>query len=328
MNQPLDVIPVKPEMTGSLFEEYLSQENFDFLVQCALHYAGLLGKTIEIPTETAHERICLLYHRFAGILPEEHGLNFEMDEDRLKWMIYRKYAWSINCFYWMPVRFITLLCGDIRETAMSFMHLFIRRNGLYRFRDSYEYDYLFENAEYTISQEEFDNPMNEEQTELLSSYTKGEISRFLDEIYDYRPLDVAAALERYRSANPAEDRLLDCFRKGLEFISGRDSIMNYDYNPDTECFPDEYEDITPVTLDRTVRYIYDLDDFVTAELEILTNQYAQETYVTDPTSYRILHPDSELFEPGDYPERFSQWFPEMFHAIKEITGHQLQILNT
>jgi len=36
----------------------------------------------------------------------------------------------------------------------------------------------------------------------------------------------------------------------------------------------------------------------------------------------LLQPGSKLFHPGDYPERFSDWFLEMLNVILEITDHE------
>jgi hypothetical protein len=44
----------------------------------------------------------------------------------------------------MPVGFINNFTGKFREIALSFMHLFIHRNGLVRFCNQYECDAMFE----------------------------------------------------------------------------------------------------------------------------------------------------------------------------------------
>ena len=57
LKQSLKIIPVKPDKYASIFKEYLTEENFGYLAECAVHYAGLLGQTIEIPTGSVHDRI-------------------------------------------------------------------------------------------------------------------------------------------------------------------------------------------------------------------------------------------------------------------------------
>jgi hypothetical protein len=98
--------------------------------------------------------------------------------------------------------------------------------------------------------------------------------------------------------------------------------MNYDYDPNRECFPEEYEDTPPVTIAGIIRCIYEESDFVTNELENMTNQYMQETYALEPVSFMILSHDSKLFVVDDYPEKFSEWFWEMVKMTKEITDHE------
>jgi len=222
----------------------------------------------------------------------------------------------------MPVDFLNNFSGKFREIALSFMHLFIRRNGLARFKDSYEYDFMFEYLTENISNDDYEQSEKEEYTDLLLSYKAGEISFLLDEVYDCKPIDVAAALETYQPACPREEKLMDCFRKGLPFIS-EDCIMNYDYYPDGEGFPAEYEqDYPPVTIDRTIRYVYTLNDLISNELEGMINQDLQESYATEPTSFMFLHPASILFNPSDYTERFSDWFSEIVNVILTITDHE------
>ena len=330
LKQPLRIIPVKPVAYASFFQEYLTEENFGYLSRCANHYAGLLGRTIEMPTGSTHDRISVLYHRFAEILPEGHHLNFEIGNpsqtgeggvNRLMFLIYYVHSWNKYTFHWLPVGFINKFSGKFREIALSFMHLLIRRGGLGRFSNQYEHDVLFEYLTENIESEGYEASEKEELSDLLVSYKSGDISFLLNEVYDCQPLDVAAALEEYQPACPQEEKLLDCFRKGLPFIS-EDCIMNYDYNPDSDDFFEEYEDYPPVTLDRTIRYVHTLNDLISNELENMVNQDLQECYAVEPTSFMFLEPASVLFSPGDYPERFSDWFQEMVNIIIEIIDHE------
>jgi hypothetical protein len=218
----------------------------------------------------------------------------------------------------MPLKFITLLTGQIREIAASFMHLFIRRNALCRFDNSYESDFFFEYILENISNFECKDFENKQHCDLLHSYQNGEISVFLNEIYDYTPIDVISALNDYKPANPMETKLLECFKKGLPFVFGNKCIMNYDYVPEYDYYTEEYDDTSPVALDRIIRYVYDLDDFFCNELESMTNQCIQETYAVEPVSFMILDADSKLFTIDDYPERFFEWFLEMVNLTIEI----------
>ena len=315
-----EVIPAKHDIAEAI-KEFLTEDNSDYLLKCAVHYAELLGKTIEIPTGAVHERINRLYYCFAGILPEKHRLNIEIFDNKLAWTVYYVHDWQNYFFYWLPVNFITRLSGCIREIAMSFIHLYIKKNNLLPFRYCYEYEYIFEVAEY--SDYYYDDDYTEVAiSELLHSYCKGEISVFLDELYNHEPLDVISELHKYKPHNSQEIKLLDCFKKGLPFIAGNDSIMNYHYDPYFEGFPEEYEDVEPVSLDRIIRYVYDINDFVSDELVQITNQHEQEAYTLKPTSFLILRPDTDLFRPSDYPERFSNWFLEMIEIIEIINKNE------
>jgi hypothetical protein len=319
LKQRLKITPVKPDEYASFFKEHLTEENFGYLAQCAVHYAGLLEQTIEIPTGTVHEKIFVLYHRLAKILPVCHHLNFEIapspnsGEGRLSFLIYYVHPWCNYTFHWMPVGFINKLSGKFREIALSFMHLFIRRNQLARFSSQYEYEFMFEYLTENIANDGYEASERKVLLDLLSSYQTGDIAFLLDEVYDCEPLDVAAALKKYSQ----EERLLDSFRKGLPFIS-EDCIMNYDYNAFKEGFLDENEEYPSVTMDRTIRYVHALNDIISNEFESTVNQDLQGgAYIVEPTSFKFLHPASKLFCPDDYPERFSNWFFEMVNNTED-----------
>jgi len=264
----------------------------------------------------------MLHSRFEAILPEGEKLELEVSENRLEWVIYRYHKWNVKIYHWMPVKFITMLTGQIKEIAMSFMNLLIRRNHLTRFRHCYEFDFFFECAVENLNYVDSDDSEKRKLCMLLESYAVGDISVFLDSIFDHKPIDVVKALKKYASVNRQEARLIECFRQGLPFISKKEGIMDYDYDPQAEFFPVEYEDTPPVTLDRMIRYVYDINDYVTNELEIMNNQYLQDTYAMEPVSSLMLAADSKLFVQDDYPEKFSQWFLEMVNITKEITDHE------
>ena len=322
LKQKLPVIPAKPDEYEVFLKDYLTEENFNYLSECAVHYAGLPGKTIEMPTGMLQDKFCLLYHSFTAILPRKQRLNIETYNGRLVWVIYQYHKWESHTFYWMPVRFITMLSGKIREIAMSFMNLFIRKNSLIRFKHGYEFDCFFDCVSENMNYSDYYDAEREVISKLLESYATGEISVFLDEVYDYKPVNVIKALKGYKPANQMEEKLSDCFKKGLPFISGKNRIMNYNYSPYSESMFDYSNDYPPITLDRMIRYVYDLNDFVSGELEIMLEQEAQEAYAAEPVSFHILNPDSELFITDDYPERFSEWFFEMVDITKEIMNHE------
>jgi hypothetical protein len=319
LKQPLKAIAVRPSLDDSVFEECLTEDGFGSLFDCAAHYAGLLGYTIEKPAGKIHERINMLYRHFAGMIPKDQGLNLDMIDGRLMWIIYREHKWKGNIFYWMPVRFITLLSGQIKEIAMSFMNRFIHCNGLERFGNSYDCEYLFESASESLTCNDYSEEECKVIDGLIQSYHGGDIADFLDEVYDYKPVDTVRALEEYRPVNPLEAKLVSCFGKGLPFISGT-SIMAYDYDPHGDGiygYDDEH-----VALNMIIRYVYEVNDFVARELEDMTNQYCRNAYPVEPTTFMILHPDSKLLVPDDYPERFSDWFIEMAGLIDEITDNE------
>jgi hypothetical protein len=335
--QPLKNLPVRAELDETLIDEFFTEENFNHLVKCTVHYAGLLGKNIEIPEGTLLERLNILYHSFAAILPEGQGLNFHFIDGRIKWIIYYVHDWEERMFYWMPVNFINRLSGRIAKISKLFMQLFIGKNHLAPFDYCCEYEFIFEVASENINYHDYSDSEKNVLRDLLYSYSEGEISVFLNEMYDKNIFTcssfvdtVTVALEKHVPENPLETKLIGWLKKGLPFIS-EDCIMNYDYDPyndslsvreygyDYDLYGDEYES---VSLDRIIRFIYDTGDYVTGELEQVCNQHIMESYAAVPTSFMIVNPDSDLFAPGNYPERFSEWYFEMIEITKEINSHE------
>ena len=136
-------------------------------------------------------------------------------------------------------------------------------------------------------------------------HKRGKISRLLTEVRDksyYKNLQ--KELERYEAKNDCERNLIEAMKEGLELICPERSIMQYAYDP----FFDENPDFLPMQLERQIRFIYDIDDGITASLEEYFNSSMQETYEIIPTTvYRLTPQTEELFYMDDYPERFFTW---------------------
>lgn len=317
LKQRFDPIPLPYEsFTDEDTEQFLNEDNYRYLSDCVHHYASLLGEDMEEPGGNVRQKIFHLYHRFLNILPDKHNLNIEIAEGRLVWVIWYVHRWFDNTFFMMPVKFVTEFTGRMRQIAMSFMHLFIRKNCLDRFSEGIEYEYMFESLADSMDSKYLSDEEKTEMEDQLDSYYNGEAGSLLDAIYKYKPLDVIRAIDEYIPANPREKEILCGFREGIRFISG-ECIMAYDYDPDADNFSGMYEDYPPLSLNRTIRYVYGLNDFVSNEITDYLNSELQETYAVYPVSCLVVTPESELFVPDDYPEQFCEWFVSMVGLLED-----------
>ena len=319
LNQPLDIIPAAPYMSSCNIDEFFTEDKYRYLLECATHYATLSGNSFEAPTgKSIGDRVCMLYHRFSTTIPSGFKLNIERHEERIQWIIYHEHDWENHTFYWMPVGYIEKLSGKMKRIALAFTRQLIKKNGLCRFDSIFDAEYYFDIFGDCIESCDMEADEKEKAFDLIDSYVNGAIGKFLSDICVHDKTDVSAALDGFRSGNKKEDALKDCFLKGLPFISGENCIMSYDYDPYSERDEDGCCDYEPVALERIIRYVYEQDDFFTNELMDMVNQELRESYSLQPTSFMILTPESKLFEPGDYPERFSDRFMDMIELIKDL----------
>lgn len=125
--------------------------------------------------------------------------------------------------------------------------------------------------------------------------------------------NLVSALNRYQPNNEFEEQLVELFKEGLAFI-GKDkpSIMSYGYDP----LYDEDRDYHPVDMERMIRIVYDLDDFVTEWMMDWANNELRESYDISPATQFTIGPDTtELFSMDRYPDNFFKWFDKLCTLI-------------
>ena len=125
--------------------------------------------------------------------------------------------------------------------------------------------------------------------------------------------------EHIRNCNPSNDkekRLLELITEGMSLIT-KDSpcILNYDYD-----FASERERyFEPPPLNYQILLAYSITDTVTKDVESCFSSDCQETYNQTPVSFTFITPETErLFQPGNYPERFSEWFEKF---VRHVTNN-------
>lgn len=284
---------------------YITRENYEFLRDSYLRYAGLLGvEAKHRPARSIGESILRLRTEMDALIGSGLNVNLEYEEDRLYFALWKCHQWGKCTLYWFPVKFLECLNPRLRRIAVTFLHQFMWSNSLDTMNDEEDTDYVLEWEEETMP-EERNKEDREEHLKTIESYKSGKIYRLLKLVrtksyYKNLPKE----LERYEAKNDFERDLIKAMKEGLELIRPERSIMQYAYDP----FFDENPDFLPMQLERQIRFIYDIHDGITASLEEYFNNCMQETYEIIPTTVCRLSPQTErLFCMDDYPERFFTW---------------------
>lgn len=291
---------------------YITGENYAYLLKSALKYASLAGVDLKHhPGNSIGEGISNLYDELDKVIGDIY-LNIEPYEDKLQFVLWKYHPWGEYTFYWLPVKFIETLNPELKRIAHSFIHEFTRSNGMETTNESPDVEWVLESMKDELR--EYDSKDRKRNRKLIHSYESGKIHKLMNRIKTWTYYkNLPAALKRYAPANEFERGLITIFQEGLQFI-GRDkpSIMSYGYDP----LEDEERDYYPVGIDRMIRVIYDQDDFVTECLEDWANSELRESYDISPATRYTITPDTEdFFSMDEYPNKFFKWFDKLCTLI-------------
>lgn len=308
--------PIAPQIVTRNWNDkeynYLTKDNYAYLLQSAMKYASLLGIDLKHnPGKSIGEGISNIYDELDNIIGEIN-LNIETHDDKLAFVLWKYHPWGDYTFYWLPVKFVELLNPGLKKIAVSFIHSFMHSNGMITTNEASDVEWVLEWARDEVG--ECDPDDKKRNRRLIDEYESGKVYRLMDRIDTkcyYKNL--ASALNRYIPNNEFEHQLISIFKEGLQFI-GKDksSIMSYGYDP----LDDEDRDYHPVDMERMIRIVYDLDDFVTEWMMDWANNELRESYDISPATQLAISPDTtELFSMDQYPDNFFKWFDKLCTLI-------------
>lgn len=295
----------------------ITQENYGFLRDSYFRYAGLMGvEASHSPSGTLNESIVQLYYDLQTMLPDRTGVNLELYDGRLHFMLWKYHQWG-NCqLYYFPVKFLHRVNTELRRISISFLHKLTHANGFGSIMDCDEHEGIMEGvySDYSPADEGGDYVRSRRRIE---AYQNGYIHRLMERIDRKSYHDnLHDALCGYNATGKEESDLVAAMLDGLDFLDPAKPIMHYAYDP----FYEEEPDIRPVGLERQICLVYDDDDIVTNTLVEFINSDYQESYEIIPISTQRLTPQTEsLFKvTDDYPERFFRWADRFISTIKSI----------
>ena len=297
---------------GGEVYNYVTQANYHYLVQSAMKYAELLNIELKHnPGRSIGEGISNIYDELNSIIGNIN-LNIDPNADKLEFTLWKYHPWGDYTFLWLPVKFIEDLNPQLQKIALTFIHNLMQSNGMSTLNDMYDFEWVLDWAKEGLCEcEEEDRETNEQ---IIKSYESGKIFRLMERIEKksyYK--NIPDKLVKYVPNNEFEEQLINLFKEGLSFI-GKDkpSIMSYGYDP----YYDEEMDYHPVDMDRMIRIVYDLDDFMTYSLSEWANSELREAYDISPVTQMALSPEtSRLFSMDNYPDQFFKWFDKLCTLI-------------
>lgn len=294
-----------------------TKENLDFLYRSAMKYAQLLD--VELPYHpegriSTREKICLLYNALDSVV--SHHVNLELVGNKLQFCIYHFHEWPDYTLFFMPIDFTEKLHGEIKRVTLEFIRRFIRHHRMLDITDTPYYEMSEGYTDY-VEYEKLDEEDRKhliEKDRLFRSYTKGRIHKKLQRMYSRAFCrNLENHIHNCIPSNRQERRLLELIAEGISLISNDSPhIMNYDYDYASE----REKDFEPPPLNYQILLAYSITDTVTKEVESCFTADCQETYNQTPVSFTFITPETErLFQPGNYPERFSVWFEKFVRHV-------------
>lgn len=285
-----------------------TKENFNYLYHSALRYAKLMN--VELPSlkkEGGNIRMNIinLYKVMDNLLPEH--VNLEAVSGKLHFCLYRFHDWPDYTLFWIPLDFTKKLPRPLKRITLEFIRQFVRYHGLQDITDTGYYDMAIDYLEdYPNYDEEASQQDVRRYARLAKSYQEGVRHRMLERMKGRRfCTDLAGNLQKYRTGDKNEQKLLELIREGMSLITpGSPHLMQYYYDWAYEESPD----FLPIGLENQVMLVHSGNDALCKEMESYFNSEQRESYVITPVTCLYLTPETDkLFSMDDYPERMSAW---------------------
>jgi hypothetical protein len=293
---------------------YITRENYEYLLASAGRYAKLSGKELgHDPGSSTGEGIANLYKELSAMVGEDINVNIELEDGKLVFVLWQYYCWGEYNFYWIPVGFVEKLNPRLRRIAISFLHLFMRSNGLETTNTSRD----FENVCMWYDERSYD-PAEENPEELARMAVKysadGKVGTLMAEIERqsyYKRL--GPALDRYVPQSEYETELTGLMKRGLRFIGKGKSIMSYAYDP---FMDEENVDYCGINPDSMIMLTHDVMSDFEREVRYYIQEEINNNYEVMATAKLTLRPDgNDVFSFDSYPTEFYSYLDDLLNFL-------------
>ena len=303
----------KYEHDGSLVN-LTTPDNFNYLYQSALNYAGLMG--IKLPFRyrkggSPRLKIIELHKVMEENVPE--CVNLEEKDGRLHFCLFRYHDWPEPALFWIPIDFTERLPVSLRNIVREF----VRHHGVCNVTEAFCYDFAIEELEDWENRDSDASPKEiRANRRLADSYQSGKRAEALKRMSG-KPFcnSLEEAVRNYRAKKGKEQKLLELIREGMALITPESpDLTDYLYDWAYE----EERDFYPVGMESQVMLVYSTCDALAECIKGYMNSDYQETYALTPVTYKLLTPETDcLLQMGDYPERLSKWLDRFTKHIAD-----------
>lgn len=298
---------------------YLTRANYLYLFRCVRNYARLIRKKhVHNPGESVGAGICNLFYELDALVGEQISVNIHTEGKRLIFVLWDNYEWGHYNVYWIPVKFVESLPVPLKRLTISFLHLFGKSMKLLTTNRTDDMDFILEWQ--LESADEFDDPKDRQAyVKHIESYLLGgKVHKLMERVETkcYHR-DLRGALDSYVPASDRQRKWIDVMKDGLRFIGeDRPDIFQYAY----DVYADEENECEcePLTLEQTIRFIYDADDWVTRHLSQYVDEIYNSSYAVGTCATLTLAPDTnEPFGKEAFPEEFFEYMDKLNDFIRE-----------
>jgi hypothetical protein len=295
---------------------YITRENYEYLLASATRYAELLGKEFRHDSGlTTGEGIANLYRELDKLIGDDVNLNIETDDDKLIFVLWSNYPGGEYCFYWVPVKFVERLNPKLRRIAVSFLHQLMVTNGLGTILDSYDFEMMTTWYDERSTDSAEDDP--DTLAQIVYDYSvKGRAGKLMRRIEttNYHQ-HLAPALDRYVPLSEYETKLAGFMKRGLQFI-GKDkpNIISRGYDPYRD---EKNEDDYAVGPDRMILLTYDVDSDFESETRFHITEEINNGYEFVAAETLVLRPDgNDVFSMDEHPTEFYRYLDDLVYFLR------------
>lgn len=296
----------------------VTKSNYLYLKKCAVNYAKLLGKDLELdPFEMPGSGIADVYEKLSDLTD---GIHLNIDVDRstheLEFMLWSPYEWGDYSLYFLPVRFLEGLRPGMRKIATAFLNRLGRKNGMLTTNQCSDVDMLLEHLEMCL--DELPSEERALEQEFISSYEKdGSVYELMSGLTaDIGNYSISRALAGCKPKDEDEKKLVELMREGLRFTGdGHTSVMSLLYD---HCREDEGDD-SPIYADRMIRFVYEHDRLTEMLVEVLNDEMNCGAYVVYPcASLRLTPRTDKPFEMDPNIKEFYKYMDKLLDFLIDL----------
>jgi|GEM_PF-1225239 len=319
--EPIPLVANQVECLLDTLSRKKRKKNHKELYLTVKNYLAVLGKEIQTTlTDNFLNDLNNLYAELSKALVNQM-VNVCFDYDGFYFVLYSAHQVE-SYFYHLPICVIGTFSEPMQNLFKRFLHFFMSTQKIVSVFDHYYYGWVIDTVleeQAEICKADGDEILANDYEQLIKTYDQVElIFKEINNIQTSREEIICLANELVISKiDEKEYKIVEVIKNFVELLA-QDCIMNYDYNEE-DCgeILDSMFNNVPVGVHRIYAVIWDDNDMLSDEVFEMMNNECGEFGIQMPTSYVRLNPQSKMFIPGDYPERFTSNFMQLIDLLND-----------